>query len=325
MNTRHFIRVAVIAFTVHACNSPSGTTGTTVRRMDGSIVRGDLIHVYDFRNSMHEPRDEQFYALFDAEGFSEVASDDRSLVLVSSREIRSIEPESPSIERGAYLRFLQERGLVFDRLPLDGVWYVQEDGYVSGTDGDPDEYHRDEGGCGDFAWDVIVLDDVHHDEHCYGNEGGCTNGESNHDYWAWGESIYSPGSGKVVWLQESSADWPPYTFPPLEESNGVDIRIAGGYALILHHFRQDSVEPMLGESVSTSNYLGVVGNSGQSWAPHVHVSLYWNGADAPEGGCEGWSVPGLFRALHVSDDWQDAQREEFVMPRTGQRISNVSF
>ena len=288
--------------------------GTVLTLHDGSTVSGELVHVYDMSNAFANAREEQFYALFNPRDFRPDPELDRSFRIISSNDIASIETYPPDPEVETYDDFVLAHDLVFERLPLDGVWSVHEDGTT---------YHRDEGGCGDFAWDFNVVDAYGH-EHCYGTAGGCTNGANNHDYYAWQQPIYAPYGGRALFAYDTYPDNPPYTFPHDEFANGVAIEATGGFTLAIFHFAQDSVDVAPGNEVATDDYLGRVGNSGLSWAPHIHVGLFWSNPDAPHGLCHGWSVPSVFRQLQVSDGGASTEAS-MVFPRRGQLVSNGAF
>ncbi len=118
------------------------------------------------------------------------------------------------------------------------------------------------------------------------------------DYHCFGEPIYAPIDGKVI---RSANDWPDhdkcnlwrtisiwynatYKFKPVNINGRLDIRPnAGnhvmiqsnaGYIVFLAHMQCGSVVVKEGDTVRVGQELGLVGNSGNSTAPHLHINLF---------------------------------------------------
>jgi hypothetical protein len=113
---------------------------------------------------------------------------------------------------------------------------------------------------------------------------------------AWGQDIHSPFAGTIVSVQDGWEDrarpWLPkeiirsvfFTKPPEGEDirslagNNVVIKTEHGY-LFLAHFQKDSIQVDIGDFVLVGQKLGLVGNSGNSTMPHLHIHLM-DGPDA---------------------------------------------
>lgn len=311
--------------------------GTVIHMADGQTVQGELLHVYDMRRSVI-PCDAAcphlVYALFDSSRYSENRDLDQSIQFAcvdpndSSISIDTYPPEPGTL---TFAEFRRQHGLSFTRLPLDGVWFVHE-----GNSG----YHLDEGGAGDFAWDFVMLRngtngaDPANDIHCVGAPGACneiaaecTGGSSNHDYYAWQRCVRVPSPGTVSVVSGTHGDHCPHgeaNFP-----NYVFIDLSGGYRLLLTHLAQNSVQVGRSESVDAGALLGRIGNSGLSFAPHLHASLFWHGKDTPENCQGGWSVPSDFQELYAkaasSAREQTAARQVDYVPARGEFVSTVPF
>jgi len=116
------------------------------------------------------------------------------------------------------------------------------------------------------------------------------------NFQAWGQDVLSPFPGTVVSVQDGWEDrarpWLPkeiirsvfFTKPPEGEDirslagNNVVIKTEHGY-LFLAHFQKNSILIEVGESISVGQKLGLVGNSGNSTMPHLHIHLM-DGPDA---------------------------------------------
>jgi len=118
------------------------------------------------------------------------------------------------------------------------------------------------------------------------------------DYYCWGESVLAPVAGKVVraygdWrdhrytsLWQTIVIWynATYRFRPQEKNGRLDIRPNAGnhvmiesdedYVVFLAHLKNGSVLVNEGQRVKVGEQLGMVGNSGNSTAPHLHINVF---------------------------------------------------
>jgi hypothetical protein len=129
-----------------------------------------------------------------------------------------------------------------------------------------------------FAIDLLGLDD----------DGRTVHGLRPEDparYAIWGAPVHAPCAGRVV-LREH--DLPDQRVPERDRErlpgNHVLLR-CGEFDVLLAHLQRGSVGVEPGETVSPGALLGVVGNSGNSSEPHLHVHAQRPGpADAPFAG-----------------------------------------
>ena len=93
------------------------------------------------------------------------------------------------------------------------------------------------------------------------------------DFAIYGTPVYAPCDGRV----EAVTDTLPDLVPPARDT----ARKAGNYVLLrcgpeayvmLAHLKQGSVDVDSGDSVATGARLGAIGNSGNSWEPHLHLN-----------------------------------------------------
>lgn len=113
------------------------------------------------------------------------------------------------------------------------------------------------------------------------------------DYAIYGSPVYSPISGRVV----VAVDTMPDLVPPLTKAGGpagnhVVVR-SGDVYLFLAHLQSGSVRVSAGDSVVAGTVVGVVGNSGNTTEPHLHLhavrmadqvaldDLLWSGEPVP--------------------------------------------
>jgi hypothetical protein len=93
-------------------------------------------------------------------------------------------------------------------------------------------------------------------------------------YYAWGEDVLSAGRGRVVAVLGDQRDLdigedPPLTIHPA--GNHVVVQYGRDLFAVYAHLQQSSVAVSVGEWVERGQRLGLVGNSGNSTEPHLHV------------------------------------------------------
>ncbi len=150
------------------------------------------------------------------------------------------------------------------RLPFDGTWWV-----FWGGESELRNYHAATPSQR-YAYDLVIWKD------------GATwhgDGRSVEDYWAWGQPVLAPADGVVVDAVRTAEDLPPNA-PVSERStlrnpggNYVVLQTAESEYVILAHMQQDSVRVQVGDEVRSGDVIGLVGNSGNSSEPHLHIHV----------------------------------------------------
>jgi hypothetical protein len=137
-----------------------------------------------------------------------------------------------------------------------GIWYISCGNNSQRT-------HR---GASAYAWDFIVLD-----EHRKTYRGS---GATNEDYYSFGLPVLAPAPGNVVRVVNSIPDNTP-TIANWEQSWGNFVIIAHGNNEFseISHFMQHSIVVREGDRVERGQLLAQCGNSGLSFAPHIHYQL----------------------------------------------------
>ncbi|WP_155326470.1 urea transporter [Alkalilacustris brevis] len=89
-----------------------------------------------------------------------------------------------------------------------------------------------------------------------------------------GEPVYSPAVGEVVEMRNNVADNPPGMANYGDNwGNYLVLRTGAGNHVLLAHFMQGSIAVARRQWVDYTTYLGVVGNSGRSTVPHLHMQV----------------------------------------------------
>jgi murein DD-endopeptidase MepM/ murein hydrolase activator NlpD len=98
------------------------------------------------------------------------------------------------------------------------------------------------------------------------------------NYTIYGQEAIAVADGTVVKVTDGVPQQKPGVFPknitPAEaDGNAVILDIGGGNFALYGHFQPDSVRVKEGERVKRGEVLGLVGNSGNSLAPHLHFHV----------------------------------------------------
>lgn len=270
-------------------------------------LRGEVIAIYDRSQWWWTPQDERLYALFDAEAYRSDYLLDRSVHIASSRELQSLVRVGIPLGALPFDQFMREQSFVWARVPLDGIAYI-----LNAHEG----YHLQEDGYGDFAWDLSRTDPK--------GARFTGGGTENADYLIWHATVFSPAAGTIVELVRDAPDNMPGAYPEGATNNLIGIALGGAYYLYLLHFAEGSIPKGLdvGSQVEVGTILGLVGNSGVSLEPHLHVTaLYY---DTSTQSPRTYSVPSEFKDVY-SGTSGDTIRLDFHAPLTGHHIANEPF
>ena len=102
------------------------------------------------------------------------------------------------------------------------------------------------------------------------------NGSENSDYLSYNEPVYSAFDGVVESVSDIANDNVVGGLNFLT-TNYVQIKhhINGKtYYTVYYHLKKGSIKVSIGQFVSKGEYIGNIGNSGISYAPHLHFGLY---------------------------------------------------
>ena len=119
-------------------------------------------------------------------------------------------------------------------------------------------------------------------------------------YRIFGETVLAVADGTVVASRNDLPEQIPGTFPenlPIAEADGnfVVLDIGGGAFVLYAHMQPGSVTVRAGEVVKRGERLGLVGNTGNSLAPHLHLHVM----DGPSP-LDADGIPYVFEAFTVT-------------------------
>lgn len=155
------------------------------------------------------------------------------------------------------------------QLPFEGTWMV-----IWGGDTEFLNYHAPVP-VQRHAYDLVVWND------------GATyigDGTENGQYHAWGQQVLAPSIGTVVEVLDGLEDLAPNMISDPTRAAGIDpsmhpagnhviIQAEEGEYLLIAHFQQGTIKVSEGDQVRTGDVLGLVGSSGNSSEPHIHIHL----------------------------------------------------
>jgi hypothetical protein len=101
-----------------------------------------------------------------------------------------------------------------------------------------------------------------------------TNGQSNEDYYCFGEKIISPCDAEVVMVIDGVKDNIPGEMNSFfATGNTVVLRTNNNEYIYLCHFKKHSIQVKEGYQVKQGELLGLCGNSGNSSEAHLHFHI----------------------------------------------------
>jgi murein DD-endopeptidase len=110
------------------------------------------------------------------------------------------------------------------------------------------------------------------------------NGDSHHDgssknenSWDWGEPILAVADGQIVEAIDGFADNTPHVLPAVTLNNilgnHIILQIAPNRYVTYAHLQKGSLKVQAGARVHRGDVLGLLGNSGNSTGPHLHMQV----------------------------------------------------
>lgn len=211
---------------------------------------GEYIESYEDRWFYEEatPETPRYLLLFAREQFHFIPKE-----AIKSYSLVNIAPSR-------YKEFLRDNDLFFKNELVENAHVL------TGNEG----HHKFEKMFGNFAWDIGILDEL----------GRQHKDEGNHleDYYVYEQEVRSPLKGTVVGKVDGQEDNPPdLSFSSSlagKINNYLTIQVHPVVYLSIVHFKKNTIKVEVGDQVDVDQPLGEVGNSGVSYLPHLHYTLY---------------------------------------------------
>ena len=159
-------------------------------------------------------------------------------------------------------------------------------------------------------------------------------------YYCWNRPVFAPVDGKVIRAADGWKDhgytnvWKTirlwynatFKFRPREENGRLDIRpnagnhvmiqAKAGYIVFLAHLRNRSLVVTEGDEVRQGDVIGMVGSSGNSTMPHLHINLF----DQMENPFKAEVLPFVFSSYETPGSDGRWVRNRSSLPAVGQFV-----
>lgn len=110
------------------------------------------------------------------------------------------------------------------------------------------------------------------------------NGDTRHDgntkndnWWGWGEPILAVADGEITEVVDEFPDNIPRVLPPVTldniAGNHIILQIAPNRFVTYAHLRRGSIKVRMSDHVHRGDVLALLGNSGNTNGPHLHLQL----------------------------------------------------
>jgi hypothetical protein len=103
----------------------------------------------------------------------------------------------------------------------------------------------------------------------------CTGKETKlEEYTVFGKEVLAPGDGIVIQIIDGSIDvLPGERDRSVGVGNAIIINHQNGEYSLLCHFKHNSIRVKVGDKIKQSHILGLCGNTGNTFQPHIHFNL----------------------------------------------------
>ena len=185
-------------------------------------------------------------------------------------------------DKAVSIEYLDYQTVAELELPFNHDWFVVWGGRTL-----EENYHAS---LGDqrFASDIVQI------------ENGTTftaSGTQNENYYCFGDTLFAPGNGQVVELENSvDENTPGETNKDQLFGNYVIIDQGKEEFSVLTHLMKNSIVVNVGDLISQGQVISLTGNSGNSTEPHLHYHLQ----NKPSIG-QGDRLPEQFRNYYAND------------------------
>lgn len=98
-----------------------------------------------------------------------------------------------------------------------------------------------------------------------------SNGHKNSDWYSWNKPVLSPISGEIILINENKVINSPGIMGKGKATFVVIKRDDGLHAMLAH---LQGLKVKTGDKVIAGEVIGLVGNNGQSWHPHIHLGIW---------------------------------------------------
>lgn len=245
-------RKLLISLLFILCQSAFAALNISLTLNEGSKVEGEYIEFYE---------DRWFYQESDHNtGRYILVFNDKlpnKFKMVNLRDVDDL--EFNFVPGSSYKDHLKKNDIIFKND------LVSDSCTLTGNEG----HHKHERMYGNFAWDIGIIKDGMQ----YANDGSLLE-----DYYIFGKELTSPLKGVVVGkVNDQEDNAPDLSFTSSlagKVNNYLTIKVSENIYLSIVHFKKGTITVNVGDKIEVGQSLGLVGNSGVSYIPHIHYTLY---------------------------------------------------
>jgi Peptidase family M23 len=93
-----------------------------------------------------------------------------------------------------------------------------------------------------------------------------------HSYYIYEKPVLAPADGVITFVLDGRPDLPiGEADARFQAGNQIVMDIGAGHYLAMHHLRQNSLQVRVGDDVTEGQQIALVGNSGNTTEPHIHI------------------------------------------------------
>lgn len=113
-------------------------------------------------------------------------------------------------------------------------------------------------------------------------------------YKIFGDKLFAPCSGEILSTKDQLHDNPPFRMDSKNLIGNHVILYCEGYSILLAHLKKDSVSVSEGDHVEEGQFIGEVGNTGNTSEPHLHIHAVKGKMNSKKIAHEAVGVPMIF-------------------------------
>ena len=239
-----------------ASSIASKASHCVIKLANDSFIWGEHLETYEDRWFYQESlQSTQHYELIFSEGNDSSKS---PFKFINQRDIRAKLCWPTNATK--YFDYIVKNDLLFKNNLVEGAYVL------TGNEG----HHKFEAMFGNFAWDIGIVD--------LSLSQFSKDPDILEDYYVFGAPVVSPLSGVIIGAVTDQEDNPidrGFTGDLSQKVNNyLTIQTSPFTYLSVVHFKKDSVSLKVGDKIKVGTPLGEVGNSGISYLPHLHYTLY---------------------------------------------------
>ena len=266
---------------------------------DGKLYNGEYLATYEEKWFWESEIKNRYMAIWSFDSVNP-----KIHFILNDKIISKVKIES---KPSSYKKFHKDNDLFLNGSPLSEWSYVAE-----GNGG----HHLYENMFGNFAWDLVVQKVGQ----SYVNQGAKLK-----DHHIWSKKVFSTIEGRIVDFkrdeEDNEAD-PLFSSDLSQKTDGnfILLELSNSFYFLYLHFKKDTIpkDLKIGDFIKKGQYLGNVGNSGVSYVPHLHMTVYYYSKEFDRM----FSVPSYFSDIKLKKATKSFNSCSYIPTKGDQIISS---